>query len=311
MPSNNQQIKNCEFVFNDTVDCDYCFVIDSVDFPITVKCPKDNLILCVGEPQSVKIYPKSYYSQFGRVASFYEFRGLKNIDIKIPLLPWMAGVRYDLKQQKWDDENVMTFDELYTPVIQRKLDKIAIITSNKAFTRGHRKRLEFILKLKEALPNLIDLYGSGFNTVEDKYDVLKRYKYSLVIENSQFYNYMTEKLMDAYLSECFPIYIGCPNVHDFFSTESLEIGDIKYSNSLKNQIKKIVDDDYYSKHYDEIVKAKRTVLNKYNVETLLSSFAIHDFNASLPKQLHIVKPINRTLFEKIHATVLLKYYQFR
>lgn len=40
-----------------------------------------------------------YVKQFGRVTSFYKIPYRKNVSIKIPLLPWMAGAKYDLKEK--------------------------------------------------------------------------------------------------------------------------------------------------------------------------------------------------------------------
>jgi hypothetical protein len=42
--------------------------------------------------------------------------------------------------------------------------------------------------------------------VEDKFEILSNYKYTLVIENSK--GYMSEKLFDALVSGCIPIYVG-------------------------------------------------------------------------------------------------------
>jgi hypothetical protein len=49
-------------------------------------------------------------------------------------------------------------------------------------------------------------------TPDSKFRVLAKYKYTLVIENSQ--NYMTEKLFDAFLAGSIPIYVG-PDVELF------------------------------------------------------------------------------------------------
>lgn len=46
----------------------------------------------------------------------------------------------------------------------------------------------------------------------DKRKVLQKYKFALVIENSK--TYMSEKLFDALISGCIPIYVG-PDVRDF------------------------------------------------------------------------------------------------
>ena len=67
-------------------------------------------------------------------------------------------------------------------------------------------------------PNLFELYGGLFlkysncvGTVIDKHLVIQKYKYSLVIENSN--DYCSEKLFDAIINGSIPIYIGPKNEH--------------------------------------------------------------------------------------------------
>ena len=62
-------------------------------------------------------------------------------------------------------------------------------------------------------PNLIELYGSLFTRYknyvgapEDKHLITRKYKYSLVIENSS--DYCSEKLFDAVINGSIPIYVG-------------------------------------------------------------------------------------------------------
>ena len=56
------------------------------------------------------------------------------------------------------------------------------------------------------------------NPIEDKFDALIGYKYHLALENSVIPDYWTEKLADSLLAWCKPIYYGCPNINDYFSS---------------------------------------------------------------------------------------------
>lgn len=47
------------------------------------------------------------------------------------------------------------------------------------------------------------------------------FKFSIIIENSQQENYFTEKIIDCLLCKTVPIYWGCPNISDFFSTKGI------------------------------------------------------------------------------------------
>jgi hypothetical protein len=72
----------------------------------------------------------------------------------------------------------------------------------------------FVAALKQGtFPNLFEIYGNLFRNypnsrgmVDDKHNLLKNSKFSLVIENAN--SIVTEKLFDSILNGCIPIYIG-------------------------------------------------------------------------------------------------------
>ena len=73
-------------------------------------------------------------------------------------------------------------------------------------------------------------FSNYLGEVEDKKEVLSKYKYSIVIENSS--DYLSEKLFDVMFSGCIPIYVG-PNLANYEIPDYLyiqakpEISDIK------------------------------------------------------------------------------------
>jgi hypothetical protein len=71
----------------------------------------------------------------------------------------------------------------------------------------HPMRLHFIEQLSK-LGN-VDTYGSFVGRpVENKYDIAKDYKFSVCFENDLYPGYVTEKLIDSYVTENVPIYWG-------------------------------------------------------------------------------------------------------
>jgi len=58
------------------------------------------------------------------------------------------------------------------------------------------------------------------NRLAGKLDFLRRYKFTLALENSIWPGYMTEKLVDPMLVGSIPIYIGDPLAHLSFNAES-------------------------------------------------------------------------------------------
>jgi hypothetical protein len=97
-----------------------------------------------------------------------------------------------------------------------------------------------------------------------KYLGLYPYEYSIVLENSQERNYWTEKLADAYLSWCIPIYWGCPNISDFFSPQTyriIRIDDKEPTESLNN----ILENPITSEDICELKRSRDKILDEYNI----------------------------------------------
>lgn len=274
---------NCEFHVNTPLEkCDYWVVIDSLGKVERAVCPKENLILITGEPPTVKCYAENFLKQFSLILTCHP-RIQKNHQAMVmhQLLPWMAGCKYDRFNRKWDTENCLDYDFFSTDFNLNKMDKMAIITSNKAITRGHRRRLDFIARLEKEFPDKFDVYGNGFKEAADKYEVLSKYKYALVIENSVFHNYWTEKVADAYLSNTFPVYYGCPNIGEYFPENAMEVIDIEDYEGSVAKIKELFASNRFERSLADIRKSKEMVLNKYNLFAVLG----HIVESSMTKKM--------------------------
>lgn len=257
---------NCEFILNSgSEDCDCLFVIDSILGDIPVKCGKENTFLCICEPASVKLYSSKYINQFGNIVSFRNFSRYKGNTISsFPLLPWMVGSKFDFDLKAWDKDNFLDYDTLQQRVTCDKKNKVAVITSNKTLTRGHRQRLDFILKLKSIIPDLLDIYGEGFDFVIDKYNIYSKYKYVLAFENCREKGYWTEKIADAYLCEAFPFYWGAPDLSNYFSEAAYEEIDMSSVDFAAQKMKQYIKSNYYKNKLPMILEEKKKILNNYN-----------------------------------------------
>jgi hypothetical protein len=85
-----------------------------------------------------------------------------------------------------------------------------------------------------------DLYGEGWShrhpairpeqhalvqrvhrgTVPDKHSLLGGYKFALVIENTRFPGYVSEKLFDCFFAGCIPVYDGAPDIDRLVRTDA-------------------------------------------------------------------------------------------
>lgn len=258
-----------EFHINDEItEGDYWIVQDEMaNQQETFRCPKSNVFLFTGEPPFVKYYTKRYLKQFSKV-----FTCQKNIlkranSVKRPpLLPWFAGAsQWTDGKSGWDDVNYLDYAHFKNEHPIKENDRIAVITSNKRYTKGHIERLEFVEKISAAFPGQIDIYGNGFNPIGDKYPVLSKYKYMIVIENCRYESYWTEKLADAYLCECFPLYIGAPDISDYFDENGLLAIDIKDVDASMAKIKYALDNHLFESNYDKLLLCKDRVLEVYNM----------------------------------------------
>jgi GR25 family glycosyltransferase involved in LPS biosynthesis len=160
-----------------------------------------------------------------------------------------------------------SFEQLSTVSLRDKPRRLSWITSNVSSLPGHRRRLEFLARLRKNLE--FDLYGRGFHRVYDKWDVLAPYRYSIAFENAREPWYFTEKLMDCYVCETMPIYIGDPTIANFFPAASLEVIDPDAPDAIE-QIRSIIHSDAWSRNREAILEAKRLVLHEYNVFAMLS-----------------------------------------
>jgi hypothetical protein len=98
-----------------------------------------------------------------------------------------------------ESETLQVFGDMWVPSIKEKL--------------LHRISV-FLFAIKTGIfPNLVHVYGNlhwKFRTasgpIKNKQEILQRAKFSLVIENDD--NYVSEKLLDAMINGCIPIYRG-------------------------------------------------------------------------------------------------------
>jgi len=155
-----------------------------------------------------------------------------------------------------------------------KTKKLSIIVSNRECETQYIQRQNLVKKLLESDVDF-DMYGLGWNIVDDRYkgyllnksDGLMNYKYSICLENCRENGYISEKFIDAILSDTIPLYYGAPDVDRYYSNCS-EYLDIMDDDVIKN-IKYIID---YDVDYD-IDGAKERYLIDYNpLNIVLNNF---------------------------------------
>lgn len=84
-------------------------------------------------------------------------------------------------------------------------------------------------------------------------------QYHIAIENVCHKNYFSEKLMDCFMTETLPIYIGCLNISDFFNTKGILLG---YNEDDIIELCNSLYPDFY-KDRVEYIKENRQLCNQY------------------------------------------------
>lgn len=294
LPGGGYIWKGYEFVINQPCEeADFWVVYSKGNRQVeTCRVPSENTLFITGEPDSVYHYSIGFINQFGKVLSCQKGLDHKCLSYSQPAQPWHIGkqvVRNSTgKEIQEAVEYTQTYDSLKVSAPQ-KTKLMSVITSNKAFTKGHRERIKFVKKLKEHYGDQLDLFGWGFNSFKDKWDAIAPYKYHIAIENCCTPHYWTEKLADSYLGNAFPFYIGCNNIGEYFDKDAflmLDIHDIEGSIKIIDQA---IAEDVATKHAAAIETAKQLVLDKYNLFNLIVE-NLQDMNPSSPKMELTLKP---------------------
>ena len=97
--------------------------------------------------------------------------------------------------------------------IYEKTKNVSMIASSKVMCPGHQFRQDIANQLSSS----VDLYGHGRqNSLNEKKDGLKDYRFSVAMENSCVDTYFTEKILDCFLTGTIPIYWGTKKVYNIF-----------------------------------------------------------------------------------------------
>jgi hypothetical protein len=249
----------CEFIFDQEArDYDWLVVYDDLSRSTPIEplsCPQNHTLLLTGEPSSITVYGRAFLRQFGHVLTSQEPEALQHpnaIRRQAGLLWYYGG-----------SGPHGSYDSLIAAKLPTKSKDISSVCSTKAMSHTlHARRLKFTQRLMRDMPELA-VFGYGMNSLKDKADALDPYKYHLVIENHSSEHHWTEKLADAYLGFCLPIYFGCTNVADYFPPESFVQIDIRNYEGARDTIKRVILENVYERRLPAIIEARRRVLQDY------------------------------------------------
>jgi len=272
-PRNEGVWDGIQFTLDDVDGCDYVIVLDRPSEDKIVHCPPHHVWAVMQEPpnEMFRLIHKGDPSYARIYSSDERIEGTKYYKSQ-PSLAWYVNQDYDY---------------LIKYVPSEKQNNLSWITSNKQVFRGHRDRMKFLAKIQGSID--FDLYGVGFQPIDDKWDGLEPYRYSLVIENYRNAFYWSEKLADCFLAWTMPIYFGCTRIHDYFPNEALINIDIHDPNIVE-RIREAICSNSWLRNRDAIAEARRLVLNRYQLFPFIAG-EIQKHESDHPGEIHKIQPI--------------------
>lgn len=256
--NSNNKWEGIEFTYNQNIETDYAVVLNYIPKGSEQILQNSKKIWafmqepCVG---SINQWVESGHENFDKVYTHHIFNNDSKYIPTQTCLPWHVDRAYD---------------ELINLQPLKKIKKISWIVSNLNFLPGHKLRMQLHKEvLKRQIP--IDIFGRGINPIEDKFDGLAEYEYSIAIENSSSPHYWTEKIADCFLSYTVPIYYGCTNIGDYFPEKSFIWIDPNNIGTSVFQIREILLHDSYEERLPSLMEARNRVLNQYQLFPFLAN----------------------------------------
>lgn len=184
---------------------------------------------------------------------------------------------------------LFTFNNRYLQLIRKKVLNshkrkkfCAAVISNTIITDYFR--LEFIEELNKY--KNIDMGGSYKNNVgyiKNKIKFLSSYKFSIAMENTEANGYLSEKIIESFMSGTIPIYYGDYMADEYINTKSFIL--IRDKNDMFKKIDYIKKIDNNDELYEKILKENIFIDNyfKEKIENERIEFLYHIFDQDKKK----------------------------
>ncbi len=153
--------------------------------------------------------------------------------------------------------------------IHPKTKLISMISSNKTYVHGHKRRIGFVQKYRDQ----VDLYGRGFQDLARKEDGLRDYMFSIAVENASYSNYFTEKLTDCFACGTIPIFYGGHEITEYFNEDG-----IIFMDEEGNYDQSLVTPEYYKSKEEAIKENFEIACNMRTAEDYLYEHYFYQWN---------------------------------
>jgi len=134
--------------------------------------------------------------------------------------------------------------------------------------------------IKNKIP--VDIYGKDWNKsglisrhikgpIDDKFEGLIDYQFSINSENTIEQNYITEKMFDSFLTNVVPVYYGATNAGNIYNPDSFVTYDLLNMDKALETIEGLFKLNYMD-YRDLIIESKRRYFEKYNIYNVVKDF---------------------------------------
>lgn len=211
--------------------CDLYIAFDKINGALLNSLGEDVIkVLIRQEPKIVlkETYTKTQTEKFDHIIDVGKVKNFKNLVINWPqdLSENFSDINNRLEKIVVINSNLLSIAKGENYSLRRKvaLEIDDIDLYGRQWNNGLRSKVLTLIKEFRkygfrihsirvvGLKNYFRFFSNYLGEVEDKKEVLSKYKYSIVIENSS--DYLSEKLFDAIFSGCIPIYVG-PNLTNY------------------------------------------------------------------------------------------------
>lgn len=271
------------FTVEPVEECDYLvFLNNRMKTELSVRCPEGNVWALMQEPYvwGFTDWMVEGHHAFSRVYTNHVPSRSGKYVASHPALPWHV---------------LRTFDELTTVTVPPKPRKLSWIVGDCRDLPGHMKRLSFLRFLQRDGGLPIDLYGRAVRYIEDKWEGLGPYRYSIAVENASGPDYWTEKIADCFLAWTVPLYHGCPNLERYFPPDSFLRIDIGRPREALETIRRAIAGDDWERRLPALEEARNRVLRHYQLFPYLAKLIHAEPHENRPKVPQILPAYRRSL----------------
>ena len=177
------------------------------------------------------------------------------------------------------------FNKKYLKLIRKKVLEspkrkkfCAAVITNNYWTDNFR--LEFIEELnKYKHVDMGGKYKNNIGKIKNKIKFLSSYKFSIAMENTEGDGYLSEKIIQSFISGTIPIYYGDYMIDEYINPKSLIL--IRGKNDMLGKIDYIKKIDNIDKLYEKMLKEDLFIYNYNNkdkIENERIEFIYHIFD---------------------------------